>query len=175
MSWPNLVAVLRLPLALIASAALIHDLPHAGWIVAVCTLLAIVTDWLDGWLARRLDDVTVFGAMLDLTMDKVFVCPVLFLLGDGDPVVLWCAVFILLRELLVMGVRVYAVTIDLVLPARPLGKWKTALVFLAILLLSVGPVVGVPFGAPVLVVGAGLAAVSGAEYSLAAFRAAAAR
>ena len=86
MNIPNLLAISRIPAALVACGFLMYEPP--GWKLWVCGILiwGAVSDFLDGYLARKLDQVSTFGAFLDLTVDKVFICPMLFLIAGDDDV-----------------------------------------------------------------------------------------
>lgn len=128
----------RIPLAILATYALL-EMPEWGRpVAALMVALAALTDFLDGFLARRLGTVSELGAVMDQTTDKVFVIPVLFVAARGDSVLLWMAVLIAIRDLLVMGVRVYAAGERAVVPSSRLGKWKTILLYPALLLVVLG-------------------------------------
>jgi CDP-diacylglycerol--glycerol-3-phosphate 3-phosphatidyltransferase len=142
---PNLVTGLRLALALftffaLAGAALLSDrLPPetqfslerwAFWAFVVAAL----TDFVDGWLARRLHAETVWGAILDPIADKVLVCgAVLGLLSLGpNAAVAIPAALILFREFTVSALREVAAGKGVSLPVTLLAKWKTTLQLVAL-------------------------------------------
>jgi CDP-diacylglycerol--glycerol-3-phosphate 3-phosphatidyltransferase len=137
---PNLITGFRLVLALftffaLACAALLSDrLPPesqfalerwAFWAFVV----AAMTDFVDGWLARRLHAETIWGAILDPIADKVLVCgAVLGLLSLGpNAAVAIPAALILFREFTVSALREVAAGKGVSLPVTLLAKWKTAL------------------------------------------------
>ncbi len=142
---PNLVTGFRLVLALftffaLAGAALLSDrLPPetqfalerwAFWAFVVAGL----TDFVDGWLARRLHAETVWGAILDPIADKVLVCGVvlgLLALGPNAAVAIPAAL-ILFREFTVSALREVAAGKGITLPVTLLAKWKTTLQLVAL-------------------------------------------
>jgi CDP-diacylglycerol---glycerol-3-phosphate 3-phosphatidyltransferase len=122
----------RIPLALIA-AYFILEVPTGGrFIAAWIVLLAGITDILDGVFARRQRTVSPFGAVLDFTTDKIFVLPTLFLAVGGSGAGLWMAVLITIRELLVMGVRIFAAGAGTTLAVDRIGKLKSLLLYPAV-------------------------------------------
>ena len=159
---PNILSSGRLVLTLamfIALAAAAGDLPilrdgllaqtresllrWAFWAFAI----AAITDYFDGWLARKFDAVTVWGAILDPIGDKVLVCgAVLGLLALGsDPTIVLPAGLILFREFTVSALREVGAAKGIKLPVTTLAKWKTTLQLIALgaeLLVSAWPAFG---------------------------------
>ena len=92
-------------------------------------VIAAVTDFFDGWLARKLDAVTVWGAILDPIGDKVLVCgAILGLLAmGGQPAVVLPAGLMLFREFTVSALREVGAGKGIKLPVTMLAKWKTTL------------------------------------------------
>ncbi len=97
-------------------------------------VVAAVTDFFDGWLARKLDAVTVWGAILDPIGDKVLVCgAILGLLALGpQPMVVLPSGLILFREFTVSALREVGAGKGIKLPVTLLAKWKTTLQLLAL-------------------------------------------
>jgi CDP-diacylglycerol--glycerol-3-phosphate 3-phosphatidyltransferase len=89
-------------------------------------LIASLTDFLDGYLARRSGQITKFGIILDPIADKFLVISALILLVDMSRIAAWIAIAIIVREFLVTAIRVVALSMDIVIPAETGGKWKTA-------------------------------------------------
>lgn len=119
--------------ALILWAASQHHIDPllSGFIYALCFVLfvlASVTDWLDGWLARKFDAVTPLGAALDHSADKVLItCVLLALAYAALPMMLVAAaVLILGRDVGVAGLREAIAAQGKTLPVSTLGKWKAA-------------------------------------------------
>jgi CDP-diacylglycerol--glycerol-3-phosphate 3-phosphatidyltransferase len=97
--------------------------------------IASVTDFLDGYLARRSGDITKFGIILDPIADKFLVISALIVLVDMERLPAWIAIVIIAREFLVTGLRVVALSKDIVIAAELGGKVKTTLQIIAILCL----------------------------------------
>ncbi|HEU4942306.1 MAG TPA: CDP-diacylglycerol--glycerol-3-phosphate 3-phosphatidyltransferase [Gaiellaceae bacterium] len=101
------------------------DFPgHEYWATALFAV-AMATDWVDGWLARRSGSSSAMGSLLDPVADKILVLSVLIvLLGEGI-FAGWVVAAIVAREFLVSGLRLAALERGVVLGARDLGKLKT--------------------------------------------------
>jgi CDP-diacylglycerol--glycerol-3-phosphate 3-phosphatidyltransferase len=97
-------------------------------------VVAAVTDFFDGWLARKLDAVSVWGAILDPIGDKILVCGALLgLMALGpNPLVILPAGLILFREFAVSALREVGAGKGIKLPVTLLAKWKTTLQLVAI-------------------------------------------
>jgi len=124
---PNLITMSRLVMtAVFVVAASLGD--TAGNVLAlVMFVLAATSDWLDGYLARKLGLVTPLGKLLDPLADKILVCTgFVFLTATKENLCpLWATAIIIGREFLVTGLRQIAVEKGEVLAADNLGKWKT--------------------------------------------------
>ena len=129
MNLPNAITVSRLILTAIFVIAVGFP-TTAGFAVALVTFsVAAATDWLDGYLARKLGLVTPLGKLLDPLADKILVCAA-FVYFSAQPVSgyhapVWVTCVIIAREFLVTGLRQIAVEAGQVLAADKLGKWKT--------------------------------------------------
>jgi CDP-diacylglycerol--glycerol-3-phosphate 3-phosphatidyltransferase len=100
--------------------------------------IASLTDFLDGYLARRSGDITKFGIILDPIADKFLVISALIVLVDMERLAAWIAITIIVREFLVTGLRVVALSKDIVIAAELGGKIKTTIQIIAILCLILG-------------------------------------
>lgn len=137
-SLPTLLTMSRLALApvvagliLWAANELYNDRLLAGFIFALCCILVVVaalTDWLDGWLARKLNAVTPLGAALDHSADKVLVtCALLALAYAALPLNLVIAALVIVgRDLAIAGLREGLSAAGRQIPVGALGKWKAA-------------------------------------------------
>lgn len=96
--------------------------PVAG---AIVFGIASITDFLDGYLARRLGQITEFGIIIDPIADKFLVISALFLLVSMGSLSLWPAIIITVREFLITALRVGALTKNIVIKAEMGGKLKT--------------------------------------------------
>jgi cardiolipin synthase (CMP-forming) len=118
----------------------------ARWSAFAIFILASVTDYLDGYLARAWKQTSNIGRMLDPIADKLLVATCLLLLAaDTDHRggiagwSLWAAIIILCREILVSGLREYLAALKVSVPVTQLAKWKTAIQMVAIAMLLLGP------------------------------------
>ena len=100
--------------------------------------IASLTDWLDGYLARRRKQVTTLGQILDPLADKLLISATLISLVQLDLVQSWMVAVIISREIAVTGLRNLAYSRGLTMPASNLGKLKMASQVTAILLLILG-------------------------------------
>jgi CDP-diacylglycerol--glycerol-3-phosphate 3-phosphatidyltransferase len=124
---PNAITVSRLFLTGVFVAGASFAGPAGHWIALVSFVVAAVSDFLDGYLARRMGLVTPMGKLLDPLADKVLVCSAFVYLSAEGFCPVWVTVLILAREFLVTGLRQIAVEAGRVLAADRLGKWKTGL------------------------------------------------
>lgn len=144
------------------------EVPLHQFIAAVVFTIAAITDWLDGYLARKHNLVTNFGKFMDPLADKLLVTAALVLLVEMDLVAAWVVVVILSREFAVTGLRLVAADEGIVVAAGKSGKAKTWVQLFAIIFLLFGnPIfnyVGIPFGEWAMWLALVLTIYSGAEY-----------
>jgi CDP-diacylglycerol--glycerol-3-phosphate 3-phosphatidyltransferase len=138
------MATLRLNLPTILTLSRIVLIPvfvftvyHHPFYGAVIFSIASLTDFLDGYLARRSGQITEFGIILDPIADKFLVISALIVLVDIERLPAWIAIVIIVREFLVTGLRAVAFSKDIIIPAEMGGKIKTASQIAAILCLIV--------------------------------------
>ena len=148
-SLPNLLTLSRIPLLFLVVA--LDHLPFRGSSSAALAVfvVAALTDWADGALARRLGVISNFGKLMDALTDKVLTTGMfvaLLVLGHLPQWALLGVLLILAREFLVTGLRLVAASRGLVLAAESAGKVKTVTQLVAIILLLVAPVVGDDLG-----------------------------
>ena len=118
-------------------------IPHAwaAWLALMLFAAAGVTDWLDGYMARRDNQVSMLGQFLDPIADKLLISAViLFLVSSGQisGLSVWPAVVILMREVAVSGLREFLAGVRVSVPVSQLAKWKTFIQILALGFLIVG-------------------------------------
>jgi CDP-diacylglycerol--glycerol-3-phosphate 3-phosphatidyltransferase len=124
---PNKLTVLRVMAIPVVVGLLYIDAPWSRASATVLFIIACVTDWLDGYLARSRGIVTDFGKFLDPVADKLLVlCTMITLSGFGR-LPSWLCAAVLFRELMVDGLRLVAVQKGVVIAAGKLGKIKTTL------------------------------------------------
>lgn len=175
---PNLLGLFRLASTGLIVLFLLSAFPGAGMAAFVLFVPAALSDLLDGWLARRHDQVTTFGVFLDLTADKVLVAGILIALMPSGLVAPWLVIVIVLRDVIVGGVRQVAAVGRVVVGSELVAKGKTVVTLVAIapLLLAFdaqtgGPMIQIGYGALLtvvgtwlLVLGTALAVISGIDY-----------
>jgi CDP-diacylglycerol--glycerol-3-phosphate 3-phosphatidyltransferase len=148
-SIPNLLGVARIAATPVVIALVLLGFAGSGIVAFVIFALAAATDYLDGRIARARGQVSPLGVFMDLTADKVLVAGVLIAMVEVDLLPTWVVATILIRELIVQGVRQAAAAANVVIAARALGKSKTltTLVAMAILLLAFDGRTGGPLAA----------------------------
>jgi CDP-diacylglycerol--glycerol-3-phosphate 3-phosphatidyltransferase len=107
----------------------------AGFLATLLFALASITDWLDGYIARRMGVVTIFGKFLDPIADKLIVAAALIMMIPSGRAPAWMVLIILSREIIITGLRSIASNEGIVIPASDLGKFKTIFQIVAILCL----------------------------------------
>ncbi|OIP60540.1 MAG: CDP-diacylglycerol--glycerol-3-phosphate 3-phosphatidyltransferase [Nitrospirae bacterium CG_4_10_14_0_8_um_filter_41_23] len=136
--------------------------------------IASMTDFLDGYLARRSGEITKFGIILDPIADKFLVISALIVLVDMGKLPAWIAIIIIVREFLVTGLRAVALSKDIVIPAEMGGKIKTFTQITAILcLILMGSIFGIDFydvGLVLIWIALVLSIVSGIQYTVSFWR-----
>lgn len=127
MNLPNAITLSRLVLTAIFVAGTTLDSPVGHLIALISFVIAAISDFVDGWLARKLGLVTPMGKLLDPVADKVLVGSAFIYLSAEGFCPVWITVLILAREFLVTGLRQIAVEAGHVMAADRLGKWKVGL------------------------------------------------
>ncbi len=142
-SLPNILTYGRIAAVPVLAALLFfYDGPTARWAAVAIFVIACLTDWLDGYLARIWQQQSNLGRMLDPIADKLLVGATLLMLVytraiDGWSI--WAALIILSREILVSGLREFLAELNVKVHVTQLAKWKTALQFIALALILAGP------------------------------------
>ena len=134
-SLPNLLTLSRI-LAVPLLVGLMWGTGPYEWLAAfVVFCIAGLTDYLDGYLARAQGTVSKIGVFLDPIADKIMVAAVIVMLVDSGIVhglAVVAALIILLREIIVSGLREFLATLQVSLPVSALAKWKTAFQMIAL-------------------------------------------
>jgi cardiolipin synthase (CMP-forming) len=138
---PNALTVARIAAVPVLIAVFYLPAPASAWAAMAVFVAASVTDWVDGWLARRWEQQSDFGKVLDPIADKLLVAAALFMLAAFDrlsiPSIV-AAIAILGREILVSGLREFLAG-RASLPVTMLAKWKTTVQMAAVAVLLVAP------------------------------------
>jgi CDP-diacylglycerol---glycerol-3-phosphate 3-phosphatidyltransferase len=132
---PIALTLFRIVLVPLIMVFLISSSRVSVLIAAVIFVAASLTDWLDGRMARRWNQVTRLGTLLDPVADKLLVAAALVSLVHVEMLAAWTAVVIIGRELAVTGLRGVALSMGTVVPASSLGKAKTVSQYVAITVL----------------------------------------
>ena len=132
---PNALTGLRILLVRVLVAVLWTRVPHGLFLGAGIFGLAVLTDYLDGYLARRRNQVTRLGILLDPLADKLLTASAFISLIELGAVPAWMVMIILGREFVITGLRNVAAARGLLMPASVLGKGKMVSQVVAIFLL----------------------------------------
>ncbi|OGR23525.1 MAG: CDP-diacylglycerol--glycerol-3-phosphate 3-phosphatidyltransferase [Desulfuromonadaceae bacterium GWB2_53_15] len=130
---PNILTMMRIAAIPLMALLLMSPSKANGFWAAAVFALASITDWLDGYLARRMGIVTVFGKFLDPIADKLIVMAALIMILPFGWVPAWMVLVILGREIIITGLRGIASSEGIVIQASDLGKFKTIFQIVAIL------------------------------------------
>ncbi|MEM7647033.1 MAG: CDP-diacylglycerol--glycerol-3-phosphate 3-phosphatidyltransferase [Pseudomonadota bacterium] len=111
-----------------------------GWALLSWFLFvtASITDWLDGYLARKLNSVSTMGKLLDPMADKILVSSVLIMFIPLKQIEALAVLLLINRDIIIGGVRSMAASQGHIIAAGPLGKWKTTVQMIAIPCLFLG-------------------------------------
>lgn len=134
MNLPNQITLARLGLTACFVAVISLDFSLQSILALALFSVAGFTDWLDGYLARKWNQTTDFGKLLDPLVDKILVTSALFFLVYVDQVPIWMAILMVSREFLITGLRLIATAKGVVLGAEKIGKHKTISQITAILI-----------------------------------------
>ena len=122
---PNTITLSRL---ILTAAFVIFVAWESTWghiTALILFIIAAASDFVDGWLARKMNLVTPLGKLLDPLADKILVCAAFVFLTAKGVCPVWITALIIGREFLVTGLRQIAIEAGQVLAADNLGKWKT--------------------------------------------------
>ena len=134
---PNVLTLLRILAVPVIVVALLGETPNGDALAAGVFALAAFTDGLDGYIARRRQDVTTFGKLVDPLADKLLIVAALVSLVSLGRLAAWVAMVIIARELAVTALRAVAVEQGVVISASWLGKLKTVLQVAAVFALII--------------------------------------
>lgn len=135
---PNALTLLRIFLVPLLVVVLLTRMPAKEYVALVLFLLAALTDWLDGYWARKFKKVTTLGTLLDPIADKLLVSAALISLVDLQEADAWAVCIIIGREFAVSGLRSIASSRGITIAASALGKWKMGAQVVGISLMILG-------------------------------------
>ena len=142
MNWANRLTLSRLALTVLFVVLLSSSWHYARTAALVIFLIAGLTDFIDGEIARRYGVITNFGKLMDPLVDKIMVAAAFISLVPLKAIPAWAATAVVARDFLITGLRMMAGAKGKILPAERLGKQKTSwqvvtvIFFLALLSLS---------------------------------------
>ena len=140
MNWANRLTLGRLALTVLFVLSLSSSWTYGRTIALVLFVLAGISDYFDGEIARRYGIVTKFGKLMDPLVDKVMMAAAFICLVPLGAVPAWVATIVVARDFLITGLRLLASSEGVILPAEKLGKhktsWQIATVLFFLLLLS---------------------------------------
>ena len=142
MTLPNQLTIGRILAIPVICLFLVSGWEWLRWLALLLYIAAAVTDWLDGFLARRMNLNSALGKMLDPIADKLLVGALLITLAWTHHLTGWDlipAIAIMMREIFVSGLREYLGKVDVDVPVTWLAKWKTTIQLVAIGLLIASP------------------------------------
>ena len=166
----NILTLSRIVAIPLVVACFWLDRGWAQWLSATLFVIAAVTDWFDGYFARRYHQISRLGRFLDPIADKLLVAAALLMLVNNatlDGINVLAALIILAREILVSGLREFLAELRVGLPVSALAKWKTGVQMTAIAFLLAGdaasPVV-TTIGIWLIWIAAALTLITGYDY-----------
>jgi CDP-diacylglycerol--glycerol-3-phosphate 3-phosphatidyltransferase len=142
MTLPNQLTVARVVAVPIVCLFVASGYDWVRWVGLVLFILAALSDWLDGFLARRMHLNSAFGRMLDPIADKLLVGALIVTLAwtrDLTGFDLIAAIAIMMREIFISGLREYLGAHNVTVPVTMLAKWKTTAQLVALALLIAAP------------------------------------
>ena len=128
MNIPNIISLLRIPFLFICVILLYSRYKWSSSLALVFYMISAVSDWLDGYLARKYQLTSKIGAFTDALTDKIFMLGIMVTMLSQHILPEWSLFLVLtifLREFLITGLRAIAATRDIVIPAQKEGKMKT--------------------------------------------------
>lgn len=137
MNVPNCLTLLRILMVPVFVVFMLVDIFGAAdqYIAGVIFILASITDTLDGYLARKNNQITVFGKFMDPLADKLLVCSAMICLVELRLLPSWIVIIIVGREFIISGFRLIAAERGIVIAASYWGKFKTVSQMIMVILL----------------------------------------
>ena len=142
MNLPNILTLSRVPMMFVIVGLMYEHWLGAASLAFWLFIGGAISDWLDGYLARRRGIVSVFGKLMDALTDKIMVIGIMVALADQDVIPMFYVLITLCREFMVSGLRMMAAAKGVVVAADGGGKTKTITQLIAIGFLLAAPMVG---------------------------------
>ncbi|MFO7295754.1 MAG: CDP-diacylglycerol--glycerol-3-phosphate 3-phosphatidyltransferase [Caldicoprobacter sp.] len=168
MNLANKITIVRIMLVPIFMVLLLSDFPYSNVIAALIFIVAASTDTVDGYIARKRNEVTNFGKFIDPLADKILVTAALVILVEMGKISSVVAIIIITREFIITGFRVLAASEGIVIAASWWGKAKTITQIVAIVAVMLDNMpfkwIGFPFDRIALILAVIITIVSGIDY-----------
>lgn len=127
---PNIITMSRIPMLFLIGLFFYLSFPFSKTLAFILYVIAGVTDWLDGYIARKYNQISDLGKLIDALNDKIFTVGIFLLLAGKGLIPTWgifCALIIICREFFITGLRTLIAKSGVVMAAERLGKLKTIL------------------------------------------------
>ena len=141
MNLPNLITLSRMPMMFIIVGLMYCRFSGAASLAFALFIASAIGDWLDGYIARKRGQISVFGKFMDALTDKVLVIGIMVALVEQQAIQIVWVLIILVREFLISGMRMVAASKGVVVAAERGGKLKTVIQLIAIGVLLFVPVI----------------------------------
>jgi CDP-diacylglycerol--glycerol-3-phosphate 3-phosphatidyltransferase len=168
MNLANRLTIIRIVLVPVFMLFLLEKISYGEYIAAAIFVIAALTDSLDGYMARKHNQVTNLGKLMDPIADKLLITAALISLVQMDKISAWIATVIIAREFVVTGLRSVAASDGLVISASIWGKLKTISQIVAVLAIILDNFpfryIGIPFDSIAIMVAVALTVISMLEY-----------
>jgi CDP-diacylglycerol---glycerol-3-phosphate 3-phosphatidyltransferase len=132
MNLPNLITLSRIPLMFVVVWLMYQTWTGAATLAFWLFIAAAIGDWLDGYLARKMGLISLFGKFMDALTDKIFVVGIMIAFVEQDVVPVYFVLIVLCREFLISGMRMMAAAKGVVVAAERGGKTKTLTQLIAV-------------------------------------------
>ena len=168
MNLANKITILRILLVPLFMVLLLADFPYSNVLAAMVFIVAASTDSVDGYIARKRNEATIFWKFIDPLADKILVTSALIILVEMGKLSSVIAIIIITREFVITGFRMLAASEGVIIAASGWGKLKTILQIIAIVAIILNYVpfaqMGFPFDKISLALAVAVTIISGADY-----------
>lgn len=140
-NFANFLTMARIVTTPLLVMLMLSNFPMADWYALILYIVIAATDWFDGWVARKYNQTSNFGRVMDPIADKILVASMFIALAGNYTIAGWwlaLPIIILIREFLVSGLREYLGQKNIAVPVTRLAKWKTATQMIALGFLIMG-------------------------------------
>lgn len=160
MNLPNKLCFLRLFLVLIIFIVLYSEITNYRYIATAIFIIAAITDVIDGYIARKKNQITDFGKFIDPLVDKILVISVMIYFVAEQSIPDWTVIVIVTREFAILGLRIISASKGIVIAASKLGKLKTQSQIIAVIFI----LLELPYYYLITIIAVLLTVLSGADY-----------